>query len=245
MAITMALTIMMDMANTMALTIMMDMANMMDMAISMAMANLMDMATTMAMTIMMGTVMIHMIFTNSILSSIRTLIKYILHMVLLLHMLLLLLVVLLLVVLLVVLLPVVLLVLRRQLKHLQLPHLHWPAENLINTILMTIRLEFAVMTHTVQFMTLSELACVWLLKKLVPKEEQDAYGKLNQSLELKNVFQKRSSSTSSCIISSNREARRILRSIYGMEQLVPEVTCHMVLGVQLSLVTEIQAHPQL
>merc|ERR1719309_954510 len=81
-------------------------------------------------------------------------------------------------------------ILHKCLLNIRPPHIHTPAENLLNTIFMTIPLEFVVMTHTVLFMTLSELACVSQLKKLVPKEDQDAYGKSNQSLELKNVFQK-------------------------------------------------------
>merc|ERR1719309_840577 len=86
-------------------------------------------------------------------------------------------------------------ILHKCLLNIRPPHIHTPAENLLNTIFMTIPLEFVVMTHTVLFMTLSELACVSQLKKLVPKEDQDAYGKSNQSLELKNVFPKLNSST--------------------------------------------------
>merc|ERR1719309_1717347 len=122
----------------------------------------------------LGTVMIHIVHSTMIhtsyltISSIRTLIQCILHKYLLLHIL---------------------------LNHICLLHIRTLVENLLNTIFMTIPLEFVVMTHTVLFMTLSELACVSQLKKLVLKEDQDAYGKSNQSLELKNVFQKLNSST--------------------------------------------------
>merc|ERR1719309_345195 len=143
----------------------------------------MVMIVMMAMTVMiyislitnpLGTVMIHIVYSTMIhtsyltISSIRTLIQCILHKYLLLH----------------------ILLNHICLLHIRPPHIHNLVENLLNTIFMTIPLEFVVMTHTVLFMTLSELACVSQLKKLVPKEDQDAYGKSNQSLELKNVFQK-------------------------------------------------------
>merc|ERR1719309_1324466 len=163
--------VMADTKVTMVMIVMMDTAVMMVLVIIMALTVMIYISLI---TNPLGTVMIHIVHSTMIhtsylsISSIRTLIQCILHKYLLLH----------------------ILLNHICLLHIRPPHIHTPAENLLNTIFMTIPLEFVVMTHTVLFMTLSELACVSQLKKLVPKEDQDAYGKSNQSLELKNVFQK-------------------------------------------------------
>merc|ERR1719309_184241 len=174
--VTMVMIVMMDTAVTMVTAVMMDMAVMMVLVIIMALTVMIYISLI---TNPLGTVMIHIVHSTMIhtsyltISSIRTLIQCILHKYLLLH----------------------ILLNHICLLHIRPPHIHTLVENLLNTIFMTIPLEFVVMTHTVLFMTLSELACVSQLKKLVLKEDQDAYGKSNQSLELKNVFQKLNSST--------------------------------------------------
>merc|ERR1711970_592335 len=168
--------VMADTKVTMVMIVMMDTAVMMVLVIIMALTVMIYISLI---TNPLGTVMIHIVHSTMIhtsyltISSIRTLIQCILHKYLLLH----------------------ILLNHICLLHIRPPHIHTLVENLLNTIFMTIPLEFVVMTHTVLFMTLSELACVSQLKKLVLKEDQDAYGKSNQSLELKNVFQKLNSFT--------------------------------------------------